>query len=98
MSEENPQIHLRRAKLATLRKAGCAFPSDFRRNALAADLHKEYDHALPDEAVRVRVAGRMMLQRVMGKAGFATVQDASGRIQQVIVVRKCPIELQHGEF
>ena len=29
----------------------------------------------------VKVAGRMMLKRVMGKASFATVQDMSGRIQ-----------------
>src|SRR5690606_36061578 len=32
-------------------------------------------------AVRVAVAGRMMLKRVMGKASFATLQDMSGRIQ-----------------
>src|SRR5690606_32915573 len=28
-----------------------------------------------------KVAGRMMLKRVMGKASFATLQDSSGRIQ-----------------
>ncbi len=31
--------------------------------------------------VEVRVAGRMMLKRVMGKASFATLQDLSGRVQ-----------------
>ncbi|MBS0433468.1 MAG: lysine--tRNA ligase, partial [Proteobacteria bacterium] len=31
--------------------------------------------------VAVSVAGRMMLKRIMGKASFATLQDASGRIQ-----------------
>jgi lysyl-tRNA synthetase class 2 len=30
---------------------------------------------------RQRAAGRMMLKRVMGKASFATLQDAPGRIQ-----------------
>jgi lysyl-tRNA synthetase class 2 len=33
---------------------------------------------------RARVAGRMMLKRVMGKASFATLQDGSGRIQAYI--------------
>jgi lysyl-tRNA synthetase class 2 len=31
--------------------------------------------------VEVRVAGRIMLKRVMGKASFITLQDLSGRIQ-----------------
>ncbi|WP_268606146.1 OB-fold nucleic acid binding domain-containing protein, partial [Escherichia coli] len=31
--------------------------------------------------VTVKVAGRMMLKRVMGKASFATLQDSTGRIQ-----------------
>ncbi|HNL21001.1 MAG TPA: lysine--tRNA ligase, partial [Rhodocyclaceae bacterium] len=31
--------------------------------------------------VEVKVGGRMMLKRVMGKASFATLQDVSGRIQ-----------------
>ncbi|MBM3386982.1 MAG: lysine--tRNA ligase, partial [Betaproteobacteria bacterium] len=43
--------------------------------------------ALAGEAVTpvaVKVAGRMMLKRVMGKASFATLQDATGRIQAYI--------------
>src|SRR5262245_1623852 len=32
----------------------------------------------------VRIAGRMMLKRVMGKASFATLQDGTGRIQAYI--------------
>jgi hypothetical protein len=31
--------------------------------------------------VEVKVAGRIMLKRVMGKASFVTIQDLSGRIQ-----------------
>ena len=37
--DENALIAERRAKLARLREAGIAFPNDFRRDALAADLH-----------------------------------------------------------
>ncbi|MEO5699977.1 MAG: amino acid--tRNA ligase-related protein, partial [Casimicrobiaceae bacterium] len=83
--DENQIIAERRGKLRTLREAGEAFPNDFRRDALAADLHARYgaeDNAtLEPRGIEVTVAGRMMLKRVMGKASFATLQDMSGRVQ-----------------
>ena len=36
---------------------------------------------LEAQPVRVKVAGRLMAKRVMGKASFAQLQDMSGRIQ-----------------
>ncbi len=84
-AEENALIAERRAKLARLRETGVAFPNDFRRDALAADLHATYaertDEWLGAHPVRVRVAGRMLFKRVMGKASFAKLQDSSGQIQ-----------------
>ncbi|MCL2873233.1 MAG: lysine--tRNA ligase [Betaproteobacteria bacterium] len=86
--DENQIIAERRRKLAALREQGIAFPNDFSRDALAADLHAQYDaldhDALEQKGVPCSVAGRMMLKRVMGKASFATLQDMSGRIQLFI--------------
>jgi Lysyl-tRNA synthetase (class II) len=83
--DENHLIAERRAKLARLRETGVAYPNDFRPDAHAADLHARYDgweqQALADDPIAVKVAGRMMLKRVMGRASFATLQDGSGRIQ-----------------
>nr|WP_139058769.1 lysine--tRNA ligase [Thiorhodococcus drewsii] len=83
--DENKLIAQRREKLAQLRDQGVAFPNDFRRDALAGDLHATHGdtdaEALEAEAVRVRIAGRLMTRRVMGKASFAHIQDMSGRIQ-----------------
>jgi lysyl-tRNA synthetase class 2 len=80
--DENSIIVERRGKLAALRKEGVAFPNDFRPQHKAAALHADYAEterdALEAQAVKVVVAGRMMLKRVMGKASFATIQDASG--------------------
>ncbi|NIO40942.1 MAG: lysine--tRNA ligase, partial [Burkholderiales bacterium] len=71
-----------------LRERGNAFPNDFRRHHLAADLHRHHGAKTNDElegqAIAVAVAGRMLLKRVMGKASFATLQDMSGRIQLYI--------------
>jgi len=83
--DENQIIAERRTKLAELRRNGTAFPNDFTpadRAASLAALHADLSREqLEAAAVRVSVAGRMMLKRVQGKASFATIQDASGRIQ-----------------
>src|SRR5215213_5103088 len=83
--DENKLIAERRAKLAAWRAAGGAFPNDFRRDTLAGQLHaafgerdNEWFEANP---TKVRVGGRMMLKRVMGKASFATLADRTGQIQ-----------------
>ncbi|MDE2069647.1 MAG: lysine--tRNA ligase [Gammaproteobacteria bacterium] len=83
--DDNSLIRERRAKLAKLRADGHAFPNDFRRDALAEELHAVYGkhspEALEKEQVRVKVAGRMMAKRVMGKASFVHIQDSTGRLQ-----------------
>jgi lysyl-tRNA synthetase class 2 len=84
-ADDNQLIAERREKLAALRRAGVAFPNDFKPRHHAADLHHRHgqvpNEELEPQAIRVSVGGRMMLKRVMGKASFATLQDASGRIQ-----------------
>lgn len=83
--DENKLIAERRSKLQAMRDEGNAFPNDFRRNAVAAEIHAEYGELSNEELeakdIKVAVAGRMMLKRVMGKASFATLQDMSGQIQ-----------------
>ncbi|GAC1454271.1 MAG: lysine--tRNA ligase [Steroidobacteraceae bacterium] len=83
--DENRLIAERRAKLTELRARGVAFPNDFRRDALAAQLHNAFG-ARPAEwfesnPTRVKVGGRMMFKRVMGKASFAKLADRTGQIQ-----------------
>ncbi len=83
--DEHKLIAERRQKLSQLRELGEAFPNDFRRDSLSAEIHAEYgdkdDAFFDSNPVRVAVAGRMMGKRVMGKASFAHIQDMSGRIQ-----------------
>ena len=89
-SNDNQLIAERREKLKALREAqkqgrGVAFPNDFKPGTHAAVLHAAHGAKEPEQLVAegtvARVAGRMMLKRVMGKASFATLQDQSGRIQ-----------------
>jgi len=93
--DENQLILERREKLKAIRQQqsdgkGVAFPNDFQPSHKAAELFASHEHRSTEELVEVaasvKVAGRMMLKRVMGKASFCTLQDASfgpsgGRIQ-----------------
>ncbi len=91
----------RRKKLQTLREQGPAFPNDFRRQHLAADLHaghgEEDGEALKQASIAVSLAGRMMTKRVMGKASFVHLQDMSGQIQLYVARDSLP-EGDYGDF
>jgi lysyl-tRNA synthetase class 2 len=85
-ADENQLITERREKLAALRaKTAVPFPNDFKPQHRALPLSQQYgeldNETLEPQGVQVSVAGRLMLKRVMGKASFGTLQDATGRIQ-----------------
>jgi lysyl-tRNA synthetase class 2 len=91
--DENKLVAERRAKLAALRAngkgaGGQAFPNDFRRDALAGELHAGFGERegawLEANPTKVRVGGRMLFKRVMGKASFAKIADRTGQIQLFI--------------
>ncbi|MGD0465498.1 MAG: lysine--tRNA ligase [Gammaproteobacteria bacterium] len=75
----------RLSKLEKLKAAGFAWPNNFKREFLAEDLHVNYGNLSNEELIKqdikVTVAGRIMLRRLMGKASFITLQDMSGKIQ-----------------
>ena len=86
--DETRLIAERRAKLTALRGQGIAYPNDFRREHFAGALQAEFAdagtwtaEALEASGRTVKMAGRLMAKRIMGKASFAQIQDESGRIQ-----------------
>ena len=83
--DENKLIAERRQKLAGRRAAGVAFPNDFRRDTHAGDLVASFGDKPAEwfeaHPIRVRVAGRMLAKRDMGKSSFARLVDGSGAIQ-----------------
>lgn len=81
--DESEVYLVRKQKLADLRTEGFDFPNDFRPTHMTQALLDEHGHhqkeTLPH--IDVTLAGRIVLRRVMGKASFFHVQDASGRLQ-----------------
>ena len=69
---------LRREKLQKLRDMGInPYPADlYPVNSYTSDILQNFE-----EGKTVCIAGRMMSQRIMGKASFAEIQDAQARIQ-----------------
>jgi len=94
-------IAQRRHHLSSLRESGTAYRNDFKRDSLAADIHKQYGDSdkekLAENKIHVRIAGRLMSRRVMGKASFAHIQDMSGSMQ--LFIRKDDVsEESYTEF
>jgi lysyl-tRNA synthetase, class II len=89
--EPQDQFQQRQKKLEEIQALGYeAFPREFRWTDTPANLVNRYSARsgaeLEAERTETRVAGRMVSYRLMGKAGFAHLQGAGGKIQ--IYVRK----------
>jgi lysyl-tRNA synthetase class 2 len=90
LPDMNDQVVQRLEKLRELEAKGIApFGGRFEAPDRAADLLARHDapgaatdgEVLQADPVACRLAGRVVAKRAMGKAGFAHLQDASGRIQ-----------------
>jgi len=93
-SQLSEQEVLRRQKLSELTALGInAYPAEeFKINANALDIKENYERDKLNYK-DISIAGRIMSVRDMGKASFAVIQDATGRVQ--LYVRKddiCPGE------
>ena len=87
ISTEEQLIAKRREKLEALRESLGSNPyrNGFKRDSLAGNLQSEYSDTTSEQLItlkrKVSIAGRLMTQRIMGKASFAHVRDMTGDIQ-----------------
>lgn len=72
-------------KLARIREKGIAYRNHFHPDYTASSIFEAYQHLSVEELEELdlvlHVAGRMMLKRLMGRASFAVLQDATGKLQ-----------------
>lgn len=99
MPELTEQEVRRREELTALQEAGInPYPPAWEVNIQARDILEKFDDALHQagedgtvkEPFEVSIAGRMMKKRVMGKASFIEIQDASGTIQVYVTRDELP--------
>ena len=82
--DENQQIKSRRVKLDALRENGVnPYTTGFKPETknLKTVINSVENCPVPLDEVRVKVAGRMILYRHMGKLTFATLQDEDSHLQ-----------------
>ena len=100
--DEQEQIRQRREKLTALREETIAFPTDFRRDVVVAELLAKYDEKSKEELeeahLRIKIAGRMMTRRIMGKASFSHLQDMSGQLQIYVARDNLPEGVYNDQF
>jgi len=99
--EREKLVAERRAKLQALREKGFAYQNGFQRRHFGAELVEKYEKTDRDtldlNPVLVKVSGRLMLRRTMGKITFAHIQDMSGQIQ-IFVADNAPSKEVHEAF
>jgi len=87
MGREEQIINERKRKLEALRKAGIEpYPYKFEVKNYSSEIKKKYAKLKNNERSKdnVRIAGRLMTVRNLGKLIFATMQDSYGRIQIIL--------------
>jgi lysyl-tRNA synthetase class 2 len=86
MIHENPLRAEKRKKLHELKAAGInPFPYSFDRNTTLQKIRDDYDTKLQSGEkltdTHLKIAGRLMTLRAMGKASFFNLQDQTGSLQ-----------------
>ena len=75
-----PERNSRLQKLKSLREKGInPYPNRFTPEDYSADILEKFKDDAPE--MNVKIAGRVMLVRNFGKAGFCTIKDSKGTIQ-----------------
>jgi len=92
----NQLLKVRREKLAALQEAG-KDPFQITKYDVTHHSTDIKEHFEELQGTTVRIAGRMMSKRVMGKASFCNIQDKPGNIQ-VYVARDSVGEEPYADF
>ena len=83
--DQNKLVEERRNKLLSMRKEGFNYPISIDIDTTVKDLFEAYGESTREEVSdankTVKIAGRMMAKRIMGKSSFSKVVDSSGSIQ-----------------
>ncbi|MCM2271823.1 MAG: lysine--tRNA ligase [candidate division Zixibacteria bacterium] len=79
-------IRIRRQKIDQLKAQGITpYPYKYERTHAISESHEQFDALAAEEKV-VRLAGRIMLKRKMGKAIFADLRDVSAKLQLYVKI------------
>jgi lysyl-tRNA synthetase class 2 len=98
-NKENPLRVEKASKLSKLRELGIdPYPHNFEKQDSLGDLPEQIKDLEPggQTEINVKVAGRLMTKRLMGKAAFFNIQDEAGNMQAYVKVAELPEKAQQA--
>ncbi len=89
MSREDEILKNRKEKVEELKKLKInPYPDRFEKNSNSKEIKEKYEYLKPEEKAKlkedIKIAGRIITLRNLGKINFCTLQDFNGRVQVVI--------------
>lgn len=93
MGRQEEIINERLKKLSELKKAGInPYPNKYEVKNNSQELQEKYSSLKPEKYTKdkVKIAGRLMTLRDMGKIIFGTIQDSQGKMQVVFQDKETP--------
>lgn len=89
MSREDEILKNRTEKVEELRKLKInPYPNKFEKNSNSIEIKEKYEYLKPEEKAKlkenIKIAGRIITLRNLGKINFCTLQDFAGRVQVVV--------------
>ena len=97
MGREEQIISERLRKLKELREQGIdPYPNKFETNYKSSELHEKYKNLKKEHPIntKVKLAGRLITVRDLGKIAFASLEDGHGRIQITLQDKKTPEKIR----
>jgi len=96
MSRQDEIVKERIKKIGELKKLGInPYPTKYEVKAISSYLQEKYSKLKPEASTKdsVKIAGRLMSFRDLGKIAFGVLQDGYGRIQVVLQESETPEKL-----
>ncbi len=97
MGRQEEIVNERLKKLSELRKQGIdPYPNKYDVKNHTQELQEKYKSLKPERFTKekVKIAGRLMTSRDLGKIAFGTLQDSTGKIQIVLQEKETPNKIR----
>ncbi len=98
--DESEVYQIRKQKLKELREQGFNYPNQFKPLHSTKEILEQYSdlskEELNEKKIHVKIAGRIILRRLMGKASFFHLQDGKGKLQ--VYLRENEIPESYEQF
>ncbi|QCI26073.1 lysine--tRNA ligase [Buchnera aphidicola] len=96
------EYQIRKKKLINLLTTGFNFPNQFKPNTTLKQINKKYLNYTRKELfkihINIKIAGRIIKKRIMGKAAFIIIKEMNSEIQIYVTEQKISSDFYQHQF